>query len=147
MLGNKAFNLIELLVTIAILALIVGFALPSFTTYMLRSKVNTMYEAAAAAKFVVTNDYLNQGALTSITYPSGSTAFTTPAQSSDYISSIDVTSGKITVTGNATKLNNKAITLVITPTLDVRQQLSWACCVLSSAFFNFAPVECRTVCP
>lgn len=146
MLDKTAFTLIELLVTITILALIAVFAIPSFSTYTLRTRVTTMYDAAAAAKFAVTNDYLNQGTLTSITYAPSSTAFTSPPASS-CVTAIDIASGKITVTGDATKLSSKAINLIITPTATTPQQLTWACCVSSDAFLDFAPVECRTTCP
>jgi prepilin-type N-terminal cleavage/methylation domain-containing protein len=143
---KQAFTLAEMLVVIVILGIISAFAIPGYTKYIVRSRVQAMYDAATAAKFIVTDDYSNQG--TFPTYASKATPFTT--SKADYISSIDITKGRITITGVAAKLYNKEINLTLQPTAQSPQQVSWQCCVSSPDFFDYAPAECRyemTACP
>ena len=137
-----AFTLLELLVVLVIVGVIAAAALPNFQKFILRSRVSTMYEAATAAQFAVTNDFYNQGyVLTNVNYASGAAAFTTP--SSTYITSISITTGRVTITGNASRLFNNAIVLTITPTSDQNQTISWQCCVGNTAFYDYVPSNCR----
>lgn len=148
--NNTAFTLIELLVTLVILTIIATIAIPTYQQYKLEAKINAMYTAATAAKAVVTTDWYNAGSCSNSNY-SYNTTTATPQflKPTTYISNISVANGIITITGNSTKLYNNAINLIIKPTIDDQGQINWTCCVSSSSFFNYVPLECRnntTVC-
>jgi prepilin peptidase dependent protein D len=138
---SKAFSLIELIIIIAIVAILSTIAIPSYINYILTSKVTAMYEATAPSRFIVTNDYKNSCSGINYTFNSGtgSPSFLKP---SNYISSMSITNGVISVTGNATALSNNAINLTVTPSADSTRQLTWTCCV-DSSFFNYAPSVCQ----
>ena len=136
---NSAFTLIELLTTLIILGIVATFAIPSYNKYILRSRVNAMYEAATAAKFIVADDYNNQGQFPS--YGSNTTPFT--KAKADYIASISIDNGIITITGVSSKLQNKSITLTLKPKITPANQVAWQCCISSINYFDYAPPECR----
>ena len=138
---NRAFTLLELLVTFIIVAVLVVIGVPTYSKYRVRSKVATMFAAAGAAELAVTNDYFNQGnSFSGIAYANGSQPFTT-AQST-IISSIVISAGVITITGNSTELGGRAINLVFTPSV-VNNDISWACNTSSSTFFELVPAACQ----
>jgi prepilin-type N-terminal cleavage/methylation domain-containing protein len=139
---NQAFSLVELLVTIVILSVLVSVAAPMYSKYMLQSKVSAMYESATPAKFIVTNDYYSKGncSTANYTYSSGNPQFLKPT---NYVSSMSIATGVITVTGNSTKLNSNAIILTIKPSIDAQQQVNWTCCVNNDSFLTYAPTECK----
>lgn len=100
-----------------------------------------MFAAASAAELAVTNDYFNQGnSFSGIAYSNGSQPFTT-AQST-VISSIAISAGVITITGNTSELGGRAINLVFTPSV-ANSDITWACTTSSSTFFEFVPAACQ----
>ena len=130
----------ELLVTFAIVATLAAVAVPAYSKYRIRGKVATMVAAGSAAEMTVVNDYFNQGYnLSTINYANNSQPFVTP--SSVFISSIAISAGVITVTGNTSELGGRAINITLTPTV-VNNDFTWVCST-SSTYFEYAPDECR----
>jgi prepilin-type N-terminal cleavage/methylation domain-containing protein len=126
-----AFTLIELLVTITIIGILASVAAPMYSSYMLQSKISSMYESIATAKFIVANDYYNKGDFSTANYTydsgTGTPQFLKPT---NYATSISIANGVITVTGNSAKLNGNSIILSLTPDTDSQQQVNWACNVM-----------------
>ena len=138
---HSAFTLVELLITIAILAALAVVGVPTYSKYRVRSKVATMFAAAGSAEFAVSNDYFNQGyKLSTINYANNAQPFTTP--SSTVISSISISAGIITITGNTAELGGRTINLVITPVV-ANNDITWYCSTNSSAYSEFVPTACR----
>jgi len=140
MIKRSGFTLIELLVTIGILIALTMVAVPSYSNYRIRAKVAAMINAASAAELAVANDYFNQGYTFS---NSNFAANSQPYLTSEYnfITSITVTNGIITVTGDPDNLGGRQINLVFTPTI-VNNNITWTCSV-ASTFFDFVPANCK----
>lgn len=138
---NRAFTLIELMVTFAIVAALAIIGVPAYSKYRVRTKVATMFAAAGAAQFAVANDYYNQGyTFSTIAYANNSQPFTTPQSSA--ISSIAISAGIITVTGNSADLGGRTINLIFTPSI-TNNDITWACATSSSTYFEFVPLSCQ----
>jgi type IV pilus assembly protein PilA len=123
--SNQGFNLLELLVVITIVGILSAVAVPAYNNYMLRAKIDGMRHSASAAQFAVAADYANTNQLASINYQANSTPFTTG--NANYIASISITQGIITVTGLANKLGNRNIVMTFTPSLATDNSLNWKC--------------------
>jgi prepilin-type N-terminal cleavage/methylation domain-containing protein len=137
---KNGFTLVELLVTIAIAAILAVYAVSSYSKYRIRAKFALMVAAATPAKLAVQNDYFNQGyTFANSDYTAGSQPFVTPA--SDIISGIAITNGIITVTGNSNALGGRSIVIQFTPSVS-NNEVNWTCAT-DSAFFDFAPTDCQ----
>lgn len=140
MIKKLGFTLMELLVIVVIIIILAAIAVPSYSSYRIRSKVAVMINAASAAQLAVANDYFNQGyTFNNSDFAANSQPFLVP--SNDFITSIAVTNGIITVTGNADKLGTKQINLVFTPSV-TNNNITWTCAV-STDFFDFVPASCQ----
>ncbi len=134
------FTLLELVVTMSIIAILAVIAVPAYSKYRVRAKVSFMYESASPAKLTVTTDYYNNGySFAASDYTAGSKPFVTP-QSSSAVTSIAIVNGIITVTGNSTELGGRAIVMIFTPSAS-NNEVNWSCAI-TAAYVSFAPQNC-----
>jgi len=121
----QAFNLIELLVALVIISTITLMAVPLYQDYKIKTNITAMWAEAKAPKLAVESQYIKHNqALTDINYANGAEDFT--SSSLAYVSSISVTNGTVTVTGDASYFANKDIELQWIPS-DTDNQLTWTC--------------------
>jgi type IV pilus assembly protein PilA len=139
--STKAFTVVELLISFAIIAIIASAAAPIYANYHTKFKVSKMYAIAQAAQLYVVDDYRNNTTLANIAYANGSKPFITTKE--QFITSITITAGVISVVGNATYLGSRAITLTMTPTIQTNSDLNWRCIVNNASYYDFVPTECR----
>jgi type IV pilus assembly protein PilA len=106
--GDEAgFTLIELMIIIAIIAILVNMAMVSYKDYLVRSKVSSGVILAAAAKAAVSEYYANTGKLPEDNNAAG----LAPANniSNDYVTSVGIgtvpSTRTITITYNKPELN------------------------------------------
>lgn len=139
--NNKAFTLLEMIAVVIILALAATVSVSSYSKYRIRTKVNSMFSASSAAQLAVVNDYFGQGysSFTGISYAAGSQPFV--ISPSNFISTIAIVNGVITITGNSTNLGGRAINMTLTPSVS-NNEIRWTCSV-SSTYWEFAPKECQ----
>jgi len=137
---QKGFTLIELMIVVAIIAILAAIAIPQYQTYVVRSQVTRAIGEAGDLKVAV-EDCLNNGA----------TGFGTPASCVDTSTSSDVLNGghpvvsgwggtmKITATmGGHANTNVKGGT--VTWTRDGSG--SWTCQTAGNITPKYAPASC-----
>src|SRR5688572_8599294 len=112
-----AFSLLELLTVIAIVAITAAFAIPSYVSYVIQTKVNTMWQLAEPAKLEVMNQYLRKRLdVEQITVNAGIADYTAVANN-DSIKCITIQGGQISVVGNPSYFYDKNIWISWTPTV------------------------------
>ncbi len=137
---QKGFTLIELMIVIAIVAILVALAVPAYQDYTVRAKVSECINSAAPAKLAVSEAYMSQGALPGTDDEAGFSHAAT-----QYCATVAVGgNGVITVTTQATGAQGAAPAAVLTPTPVVGSgAVDWAC-TIGAGEARYFPRECRT---
>ncbi|AHK19916.1 prepilin peptidase-dependent pilin [Yersinia similis] len=116
---QKGFTLIELMVAIAIIAVLSGIGIPSYQRYIQKAALTDMLQAIVPYKMAVELCALEQSNLDSCN--AGSNGI--PAgQISRYINAINIAKGVITLSGQHTLTG---LTLAISPTRNSNGNLIW----------------------
>ena len=135
----QGFTLIELMIVVAIVAILAAIALPAYQDYVVRSRVAEAMTAASAAKILVAENAANGKAF--------GAGFTAPAATKNLSSlAIDAANGQITATtttaaggGTIIFAPEPALPAVGTPPSD---RINWTC-TGGSLVAKYRPAECR----
>jgi type IV pilus assembly protein PilA len=141
---QKGFTLIELMIVVAIIAILAAIAIPAYQDYVVRSQVSEGMTLSDGAKTAVAEYYTNKGS-----FPAGNTdAGLSKAASitGNYVSGVQITNGVIIATFSSTA-PRKASTKISGETLKLSPvanggSVSWTC-NKGSVDSKYLPTSCR----
>ena len=140
---QKGFTLIELMIVVAIIAILTAIALPAYQDYSVRAKVSEALVQMDGAKLAVTESASTKaGGLASVT-TNAEAGYSSPATS--YVSKVEVgAAGMITATTRNTGAPTGADpVLVLTPLKGTTDNvLTWKCTATAGAP-KYLPASCR----
>lgn len=142
---QNGFTLIELMIVVAILAILAGIAVPAYQSYVVRSKVTGGIAAAAAAKTAVAEYFATHGELP----PGGDqdAAGFSPNSASEYVESVDWHNDqRIEIEFNESALGiSGQLELGLDPDIS-SGAIRWRCAQdmnVSDANLRYLPASCR----
>ncbi len=137
---QKGFTLIELMIVVAIIAILAAIAIPAYQDYTIRAQITDGLSLASGSKTAVAEFYQNRGA-----YPTSNASAGVAASGSiigNFVTSTAVgAAGVITVTyGNSANAKISGSTVLLTPT-DRGGSMEWDCS--SGIAPRYLPTQCR----
>jgi type IV pilus assembly protein PilA len=135
------FTLIELMIVVAIIAILAAMAIPAYQNYLVRAQVSESLSLASGAKDAVWEYVANTGKFPKNNQSAG--LVTNTSITGTYVSKVDVTGGQITISFNGT--SNTAIqnsVLVLSP-ISGSGSITWDCANHTTVPAEYLPQSCR----
>lgn len=138
---QSGFTLIELMIVVAILAILMAIAIPAYQDYTIRSQVSEGMNLGGGARTAVAEYWTNTGNWPTDNDEAG--LDTNTNISGEYVNDVAVSNGVITATFNSTNANTaiQGDTLVLSPTSS-GGSVSWSCDT-GTIENKYLPSRCR----
>ncbi len=138
--GNKGFTLIELMIVVAIIAILAAIALPAYQDYTIRSQVAEGITLADGVKSSVWDFISNTGRLPSSNLSAGLTS--SGSIQGNYVSQVAISSGLISAKfGNKVNASISGSTILMSPATS-SGAIRWTC-KSSNVAAKYLPTSCR----
>ena len=138
---QKGFTLIELMIVVAIIAILTAIALPAYQDYTIRSKVTETNVAMDAAKLAVTETASSLGTLVTNITNATMAGYSSPTTAT-YISSVTIAGGVITGTTKNTGASTAPI-LRLSPIQATKNDMVTWKCKYTQGLAKHLPASCR----
>jgi len=137
---STGFTLIELMIVVAIIAILAAIAIPAYQDYIIRAQVTEGLNLASGAKTSVW-DYISQHGALPLDNPTAGLAKDTSI-TGNYVSKVAIDHGRIIATFGGPKANPALTgTLVLSPIVSVGS-IAWTCAP-STISGKYLPSSCR----
>jgi type IV pilus assembly protein PilA len=136
----SGFTLIELMIVVAIIAILAAIAIPAYQDYIVRAQVTEGMSLASGAKASVWDYVSNHGTLPTDNQEAGLAKDTSIA--GNYVSKVDISDGRIIATFGGPKANSHLTgVLILSPTMSAGS-IAWTCDP-STVPGKYLPTSCR----
>jgi type IV pilus assembly protein PilA len=141
--GNRArgFTLIELMIVIAIIAIILTLALPVYTNYTIRAKVGEALSVGAAAKTATSSSCVEDPTMTGLNNTRVGYLFQPSPFINDIVVQGDCSAPEIVLTTRNTGASPDIIVTLVGDFLPESGSVKWRCSTSNS--FIYVPENCR----
>ena len=138
---QRGFTLIELMIVVAIIAILAAIAIPAYQNYLIRAQVSEGMNLASAAEPAVWEYMSTKGVYPRDNQSAGIVSPTSIA--GRFVSQVEVSNGQIIAKFNGTTANSKIrnATLVLSPVATV-SSITWYC-KPSTVDTKYLPSSCR----